>query len=183
MALSPSSAKMGPGRIYFGPAGSETELGVTEEGLKLQIGMPVEQDKCDEFGEEPIAEYSAGTVVTCSVTLREWTLAKLLIALPGSAQGTGTGSNTSWNFGPRAGIDLSGTSYAKRLRWHPSQTTDTTDESDDTILYKCAPRLAPGQDISLSLKKGRGLNLIGTAFRDTSVTTESNQFGKWSTDV
>lgn len=176
-----SELAKGPGRIFWGPAGSETELGATEEGLDIFLSNPSSPEMCDEHGDEPVKETSLGTILTVAVTLKQWENAQLLIALPGSVEGTGT-VETSWNAGLRAGADLSSTTYAKQLRWHPIQTTDTSDYTDNVRIHKCNLKLEPGSKISFNARTARKLQLVGQAFRDTSLA-EAKQFLVKGTDT
>lgn len=177
-----SEMAKGPGRIFWGPAGTETELGITEEGLDIFLSMPTSPEMADEFGDEPVKETSLGTLLTVAVTLKQWSNAQLLIALPGSIEGTGT-VGASWNAGLRAGVDLSSSTYAKQLRWHPLQTTDTSDYSDNIRIHLCNLRLEPGSKIQLQARTARKLQLVGQAFRDTSQSTVTREFLIKGTDT
>lgn len=174
-----SEGKMGPCRIFWGPAGSETELGMTEDGIRLKIDCPVEDFKCDEYGEEPIDQIAQGNVVTCAMTLLQFDNAQALIAVPGSAAGTGT-STTGWHFGKQGGFSMTATTYAKRLRIHPVRLTDTTNQAEDMILYSVA--LRHSGEIPFAGRQKRGLVVVGQAFRDTS-KSDGKQFGFYKTDA
>ena len=76
--------------------------------------------------------------------LKQWDPAQLLAAIPTTTAGTGT--DTASVYGGRiAGIDLSATDYAKRLRLHPIATTDTSDETDNKYIHLAIPRPGPIQ--------------------------------------
>jgi hypothetical protein len=122
---------------------------------------------------------SAGTVLTVAFDLLQFHRTQLLAAVPGSVQGTGT-TNYSWNAGARAGLDMTGTAYAKRLRWHPIQTTDTASYTDDWIFHKVALR-AQGE-VPLNNSEARTIVVVGQCFRDTSITTEAKQLCQFGTD-
>jgi hypothetical protein len=175
-----SEAKIGAGRIFWGPAGSETELGLTKQGIKVGLSVPVVDIKSDEYGEEPVGEVSAGTILTVAFDLMQFDRVQLLAAVPGSVSGTGTGANISWNAGVRAGLDMTGTAYAKRMRWHPIQTTDTASYSGDWIFHKVALR-AQGE-VPLNNAEARTIVVVGQCFRDTSITTEAKQLCAYGTD-
>lgn len=174
-----TEGKMGPCRIFWGPAGSETELGMTEDGIKIKIDCPVEDFKCDEYGEEPVDQIEQGNIVTCAMTLLQFDNAQMLIAVPGSAAGTGT-TTTGWHFGKQAGASATGTDRAKRLRVHPVRLTDTTDQSEDMVLYSVA--LRHSGEIPFASKQKRGLVVVGQAFRDSS-KADGKQFGYYKTDA
>ncbi len=173
--------KIGAGRIFWGPAGSESELGMTKGGMKVGMSVPVVDIKSDEYGEEPVGEVSAGTVLTVAFDLMQFANAQLIAVVPGSTLGTGTGANTSWNAGVRAGLDMTGTAYAKRLRWHPIQTTDTTSQAGDWIFHKVALRVQG--EVPLNNSEARVLVVVGQCFRDTSITTEAKQLCQFGTDT
>lgn len=177
--LVPSEGKMGPSRIFWGPAGSETELGMTEDGFKWNIDCPVADFKCDEYGDEPVNQVQLGQIMTCAFTLLQFDNAQGLIAIPGSAAGTGT-SVTGLHFGKQAGGMMNSTTYAKRLRVHPLRLSDTTDQSEDLVLYTVG--LRHNGTIPFGARAKRGLVVTGQAFRDTS-KADGKQFGYYKTDA
>lgn len=174
-----SEPRMGPGRIFWGPAGSETELGLTQKGVKIGLSTPARDIKSDEYGDEVVGQMSAGTVLTVAFDLLQFHRTQLVAVVPGSVQGTGT-TNYSWNAGARAGLDLTGTAYCKRFRWHPIQTTDTADYTGDVIMHKVALRVQG--EIPFNGSEPRVLVVVGQAFRDTSITTEAKQLMSYGTD-
>ena len=140
--LNTSEIRVGGRRVFFGPAGSETELGHTDEGSVLII----EQDQADitteEYGVSPIKKVHNGERVRCELVMKQFDPAQLLAAIPTSTAGTGT--DTASVYGGRiAGIDLSSTTYAKRLRLHPIETTNTATETSNIYIHLAIPRPGP----------------------------------------
>jgi hypothetical protein len=125
-------------RVFWGAAGSETELGLTEEGSVLRI----EQEQTAIFTEEhagPVTKVMTRERVTCELILKQWDAVQLAAVIPGSINTGGT----KITGGRVPGINLSGTDYAKRLWLHPLQTTDTTDVTDAVYIHLAIPQPQP----------------------------------------
>lgn len=136
-----SEVRAGGRRVFWGPAGSETELGLTEEGSVLVIEQSQVDLMAAEYGDTPIKKIHNGDRVRAELVLKQWDDTQLSLVIPTSVTGTG---NSVWG-GRLAGIDLSGTDYAKRLRLHPQTQTNTATEDDNIYLHLAIPRPAPIQ--------------------------------------
>lgn len=133
--------KCGGRRVFWGPAGSETELGLTDEGSVLVIEQFQAEIRAAEYGQGLIKKIHDGDAVRAELVLKQWDDTQLALCIPTSATGTG---NSVWG-GRIAGIDLSATDYAKRLRLHPITTTNTATEDDNIYIHLAIPRPAPIQ--------------------------------------
>ncbi len=134
-----SEINVGARRVFWGPAASETELGVTSEGSVLRISQEQIDVQTEEYGASPVTKILAGERVTCELTLLQWDSIQLSLVLPGGTQSGGT----SYKFGKQGGVNLSATTYAKRLWLHPITQTDTTDQTEAIFIHLAIPQVAP----------------------------------------
>ncbi len=131
--------QVGAHRVFWGPAASETELGLTTEGSVLRITQDQVEVQTEEYGVTPVTKILAGERVTCELTLMQWDPVQLAAVLPGAVNTAGT----SLTFGKQGGVNLSGTDYAKRLWLHPITQTNTTIQTVGVFIHLAIPQAAP----------------------------------------
>ena len=130
---------VGAHRVFWGPAAGETELGLTTEGSILRIAQEQITVQTEEYGASPVTKILGGESVVCELTLMQWDPVQMAIVLPGSVNAGGT----SLTFGKQAGVNLSGTAYAKRLWLHPITQTNTTIQIVGVFIHLAIPQVAP----------------------------------------
>jgi len=168
-----SEVSVGAHRIFWGAAGSETELGLTAEGSIVRIGQEQVPVKTEEYGTgengTPVKKIHGGETMVAELILAQWSPAQLLIAIPGSVAGTGT-DTASVYIGKQAGTDLSGTTYARRLRLHPITQTNTATETNDVYIHLAIPKPLPIE----ARFNNREAKMIGVSFEGIVDTTQSD---------
>lgn len=152
-------------RVFWGAAAAETELGLTEEGSVLRFEQEQTEVPTEERG--PVTtKILTGERVTCELTLVQWDSIQLSLVIPGSVQAGGT----SVTFGRAPGVNLSSTTYAKRLWLHPATQTDTTDQSEAVFIHLAIPQPAPIE----ARFNNREPKAIGVIFEGIPDTTQSD---------
>lgn len=160
-----TEVKVGARRVFWGPAASETELGLTEEGSVLRI----EQEQTPIFTEEhagPVTKVLTRERVTCELILKQWDSVQLAAVIPGAVESGGT----SVTFGRVPGINLSSSTYAKRLWLHPLETTDTTDQAEAIFIHLAIPQPQPIE----ARFTNEEATLIGVVFEGIVDTSQSD---------
>ncbi len=167
-------------RLFFGPNGSETELGLTMEGSVMRIETEHADITTEEYGIAPIKRVHRGERIQVDAILKQADNAQLLIAVLGSTQSTGP-TVRQWRFGAQAGNDLSGSSFADRLRLAPiTNANAATDESDSFIFHIAVPEPLP---IEMRFQNEEA-RLVGIRFHvliDDS-KSDGNLLGQWKED-
>lgn len=174
-----SEVRIGAHSVHWGPSGSESEVGLTDEGCKFVIEHKDYEVTTEEYGIMPINTIRLGERVTCQLMLKQFENQQLRLAIPGSVDGTGA-SVTSWNFGKQAGVEGSGTAQAKRLRLHPILTA-ATDTTQDLILHKAVVIEGPFE-VEYRNRKERMFGVTFLALPDTT-QVDGKLLGRWKTDA
>lgn len=180
MALTPGNIKAGNRRAFWDTGGNELELGITVEPSTWIIEQVGEGIPGEQWGELGFADFVFGGLgLRAILFLREWSNAILLAMIEGTSESTGP-TIKALQIGGYAGT--LGSTVAKQLRLHPTITTDTSDESDNMVMYKAVPVLR-GEPIRLSNKADGYVLPVGfVALIDTSKSAK-NFLGRWKEDA
>lgn len=160
-----SEVRCGAMRIFVGPSASETELGATDEGTVIRISQLQQEIPIEEYGSAtPVTVVHDGDRVEAEFVLKQWDPAQMVAIFPGAVNT----NSAKVRIGRQAGIDLSGTAYAKRWRFHPITTTNTgtANQGDNIIIHKGLPR--PAIEARFNNREARLLGCTVVALVDTS---------------
>ncbi len=177
-AQSVSEIVGGPAKFYWGPSGSEIQLGFSENGAELTIENRWVDILTDEHGDGVVKRIGRGQVVTLEIILKQFDNAQLLIAMVGSSESTGP-TRKALQYGRQAGIDGNNATYGKRARVHPMANLDAN-EADDLFIYitnvigTFKTRWTSGGEKQIGV-------LLGAVI-DTS-KADGNLLGRWGTDA
>lgn len=165
-------------RLFWGPSGSETELGLTVDGSVFRVETEHAEILTEEFGIAPVKRIHRGERVQVDVILKQFDNDQLMIALRGSTQTAGP-TVRQWKFGTQAGLDLTPPSAGDwRLRLAPiTNASADTDESDSLIVHIAVPEPLPIE----SRFQNEEAALVGIRFHALVDETKSdgNLLGQW----
>lgn len=168
-------------RLFYGPSGSEVELGFTEEGSVLRIEQEDAEIRTEEEGIAPVKRIFRGQRVQVDVILKQFDNAQLEIVVFGSQSGVGP-TIFQWQFGKQAGDDMAPAAPGdRRLRLAPiTNASADTDETDSIIIHIAIPEPLPIEARFVNEEAA----MVGIRFHalvDDS-QADGNRLGEWKQD-
>lgn len=177
-----SEIECGAMRVFYGPSGSEVELGLTEDGSVLRIEQEDAEILTEEYGISPVKRVFRGQRAQVDLILKQFDNAQLEAVVFGSQSSAGP-TVQQWQFGKQPGDDMGPASPGdNRLRLAPiTNASADTDESDSIIIHIAIAEPAPMESRFVNEEAA----MIGVRFHaliDES-QADGNLLGEWKQDA
>lgn len=154
------SYDVGACNVFWTPAsGSETPLGDTFGGVKINVATETQEIEVDQKM-DAVDEIITKRTVTVEVPLAEYNMDNLLLAFPGSKIITDATTETKKQLVITSISGASMVTYGGQLRLHPLAAASDTDVSKDWTFFNAAPT----GNFDVTYDK-QNLKVIGLSFK------------------